>query len=533
MQLWFAKSVNRAANRFLALALLAMVLWMARLLGADIRIGSYFPHWSRLPLQFSLAPGPLIYFYVLKMTRPGYKLQGRDLLHFSPLLPELCIQALEVRDSIKTGAAAYNTLTFQQMSPVLHLAAFISVSTYLFWSFRLIERFYQQMEFNGVSDRYRYELRWLRRLLIGFGLVWLLWIPFTAVDYFYYHRQLSIQAYYPLYLFLAIIMIRIAAKALFYPELAVPVQASPILKLPTPAALKQKGAWLKKAMETNRFYQDAELTLSSLAEKLEMQPHELSRIINTALKKNFNDFINEYRVRDAIVKMQDPAYDRITLLGIAYESGFNSQTTFSRIFKQITGKSPREYKNDLEKNYPTYNLGSLPKFAALISPPEATTVWSHDKLIRNYMFKNYLKIAWRNLVRQRLFSLINISGLAVGLSVCMLIMIYVAHEHSYDRFHKNADRIFKPHGQVKMDGTTFSMDQMSYVSGPIIKQSLPVVADYMRVTRYFTSVLLVSNPSRPGQKFAEDKLLFADAGFFNFFSFKSQLSEQIIYKKGP
>ena len=71
--LWFTKRVNRAANRFLALALLVIVLWMFRVLAIDIRLGAYFPHWSWLPLQFSLALGPLIYFYVLKITRPEYK----------------------------------------------------------------------------------------------------------------------------------------------------------------------------------------------------------------------------------------------------------------------------------------------------------------------------------------------------------------------------------------------------------------------------------------------------------------------------
>jgi len=135
------------------------------------------------------------------------------------------------------------------------------------------------------------------------------------------------------------------------------------------------------------------------------------------------------------------------------------------------------------------------------------------------MIKNYIKIAWRNLIRQRLYSLINISGLAVGLAVCMLIMLYVAHEHSYDRFHKNADRIIKPYGEIKMNGNSFDLDQMSYVSGPMIKQSQPVVEDYMRTLPYFQSVV-ISNPSLSDQKFSEKKLLFADAGFFNFFSFK-------------
>jgi putative ABC transport system permease protein len=101
--------------------------------------------------------------------------------------------------------------------------------------------------------------------------------------------------------------------------------------------------------------------------------HELSRMINVVLKKSFNDFINEYRVAEVIRKMQNPANDHITLLGIALESGFNSQSTFTRIFKQMTGKSPVEYKNDLKKDCPSYNLGSDARFAAVISYHKSTS----------------------------------------------------------------------------------------------------------------------------------------------------------------
>jgi putative ABC transport system permease protein len=172
------------------------------------------------------------------------------------------------------------------------------------------------------------------------------------------------------------------------------------------------------------------------------------------------------------------------------------------------------------------------RLAAIISNQEITPKWSSEKSNRSFMFRNYLKIAWRNLVRQKLFSLINISGLAVGLSVCMLIMIYVAHEHSYDRFHKNADKIFKPKGRVITDGPSSDLNPMTYVSGPILKQSLPVVEDYMRTMNYFGSAVVVSNPKLPERKFTEDKLLFADAGFFNFFSFKllSGQASQVLSK---
>src|SRR5580658_6043394 len=99
--------------------------------------------------------------------------------------------------------------------------------------------------------------------------------------------------------------------------------------------------------------------------------------------------------------MQDRAYDHITLLGIAFESGFNSQTTFNRIFRQMTGKSPLEYKNNLKKEQPSYNLGSHSQFARVILHRDATPGWSHEKINRNYMFKNYFKIAWRNLTRSK------------------------------------------------------------------------------------------------------------------------------------
>jgi putative ABC transport system permease protein len=275
--LWFAQSVNRSANRFLGLALMVIVLWMARILGIDVRLSAYIPHWDWLPLQFSLALGPLVYFYVLKLTRPEYKFHLKDLLHFSPLLLELTDQGLEVR------AAAYHTVLFQQLNLILHVLAFVSVSGYLYLSTRLIECFYRRLKFNG-GDRYRYQWRWLRNLLTGFGGLWLLWIPCVAVDYFYGHHQHGMQAYYPLYLLLAAIFIRIAIVAHLRPAAQMPVNV-PHVSAPHPAELKQKGIWLKNAMKNNLYYQDPELSLSSLAEKLELGPHELSRIINTVLKK--------------------------------------------------------------------------------------------------------------------------------------------------------------------------------------------------------------------------------------------------------
>ncbi|HWK04438.1 MAG TPA: ABC transporter permease [Puia sp.] len=434
--LWFTKTVNRSANRFLALALATMILWMIRILAIDLRLETYLPHWDRLPMQFLLALGPLVYFYVLKITLPQYKFSWRGLLHFSPLLLEQATLALEIRESARTGAATYVTHTFQQLNPVLQLLIFISIITYLHLSDKLIQNFYRRLQ-PVLMDRPLLEFRWLRRLLAATALLWLLWLSCAAVDYFGYRNQLGIHVYYPFYIFFVVINIWTAAAAFLKPQAAVTAQTAAPVKPLIPAELRAKGAWLKRAMEANQYYQDPELSLSSLAEKLSLPPHELSRVINMVFKKGFSDFVNEYRVIEAARKMQDPAYDRITLLGIGFESGFNSKTTFNRIFKQMTGKSPTEYKNHLEKERPSYNLGRQPRPELLILNRAPLQRWVPEKLNSKYMFRNYLKIAWRNLIKNKVYSGINVLGLAAGMAVAMLIGLWIWDEVTYDRSFTN------------------------------------------------------------------------------------------------
>jgi len=435
--LWFTKTVNRSANRFLALALATMILWMIRILAIDLRLETYLPHWDRLPMQFLLALGPLMYFYVLKVTCPQHKFSWNDLMHFSPLLLEQGALALEIGESTRTGVTTYSTKAFQQLNPVLQLLIFISIITYLHKSHKLIQNFYRRLQ-PVLMDRSLLEFRWLRRLLAATALLWFLWIFCAAADYLGYRNQLSAHIYYPFYIFFAVIIIWTAAAAFLKPQAAVMTQtAAPAKPSPALAELRAKGAWLKRSMEANQYYQDPELSLSSLAEKLNLPPHELSRVINTVFKKGFNDFINEYRVIDAARKIQDPAYEHITLLGIAFESGFNSKTTFNRIFKQMTGKSPTEYKNHLKNERPSYNLGRYPRPELLILTREPLQRWVPEKLNSHYMFRNYVKIAWRNLITNKVYSIINVLGLASGMAVAMLIGLWIWDEVTYDKSFTN------------------------------------------------------------------------------------------------
>lgn len=426
------------------------------------------------------------------MTRPDYKLRHKDLLHLSPLLLVLAVYRL---------------------IPVLQPLIFLSVIFYLYRSRALIENFYRRFEFAG-GDRYRLELRWLERLLMVFALLWLLWIPLTATDYFFYHGRLDAHAYYPLYLSLMTAMIWMTATAHTKTTINVQSGIAPALKSLLPAELKQKGSWLKKTVKENGYYLDPDLSLNSLAEKLGMHSHELSRIVNTVLKKSFSDFINEYRVQDVTRKMQDPAYERLTLLGIAFESGFKSRTNFHRTFKQMAGKSPAEYKAALKKEIPYYNTEHLSRPVAVIWRHETVPMWSCEQLNRNHMFKNYLKTAWRNLEKNKVFSFINILGLSIGIAVCMMIFLFIMNEFSFDRFHKDGDRIYRVTRGFKANGKESSVSYLSWPYGPALLNDFR--GEILKAVRVNPNddLLKANNKS-----FHEMHVLDVDSDFFSLFSF--------------
>ena len=107
--------------------------------------------------------------------------------------------------------------------------------------------------------------------------------------------------------------------------------------------LKGQKEHILEFMEREKPYLDPELNLKDLSEKLSMSRAQLSEIVNSGFNKNFNDFINQYRVENVKSMLAANKQQQLSLLGIAYESGFNSKATFNRVFKKLTNSSPSEY----------------------------------------------------------------------------------------------------------------------------------------------------------------------------------------------
>jgi putative ABC transport system permease protein len=128
------------------------------------------------------------------------------------------------------------------------------------------------------------------------------------------------------------------------------------------------------------------------------------------------------------------------------------------------------------------------------------------------MFKNYLKIALRNLSKYRIYSLINIAGLSIGIACCLLILMHITDEASYDKYHKNAERIYRVTYEIDNHGKTTSTAQTPAPLGPALLKEYPDIKDYVRFFRSDVSL-------NRGEKRFFETLYFADESIFDIFTF--------------
>lgn len=129
------------------------------------------------------------------------------------------------------------------------------------------------------------------------------------------------------------------------------------------------------------------------------------------------------------------------------------------------------------------------------------------------MLKNYTKIAFRNLWRNKGYSFINIFGLAVGLASCIIILLYVTHELSYDKHYENSDRIYRVASKVDFSGNYMQFASAPAPMGPTLKQDYPEVEAMVRFRPYGSELI-----RRGEENFKEENIVFADATLFNVFS---------------
>src|SRR4030095_10652901 len=135
------------------------------------------------------------------------------------------------------------------------------------------------------------------------------------------------------------------------------------------------------------------------------------------------------------------------------------------------------------------------------------------------MIKNYFKTAWRNMLRNKTSSFINISGLSIGIACALLIVIFIKNELSYDRFHKDADRIFQVVLNGNMDDQEFWAGNTPPPVGAALTSNIPEIESFTRF--YKPNDIVVRYENNATEKFFTEKnVLAVDSNFLQLFDSK-------------
>ena len=129
------------------------------------------------------------------------------------------------------------------------------------------------------------------------------------------------------------------------------------------------------------------------------------------------------------------------------------------------------------------------------------------------MLQNYIKIAFRNLYRNKIYSFINILGLALGIAVCLIIMLFIYDELSYDRYNEKAERTVRVVFRASINGGKINEANVMPPTAQVLKNDYPEVLEATRLQQHGSSTILYD-----GKKFKENAFALVDSNFFQVFT---------------
>lgn len=301
------------------------------------------------PFSINYLPPVLVWFYVLSLTNSHWKFTRRDLLYLVPTALYLVFRFTIFFQS-EAWKGWFDKEYYRPFAgPLVFATELVWSVLLLYWSIRHYRKYRQWLNEN-FSDTEKLKFDWLRNFLYIFSAILLLGALFdftnsflfrlSYIQYFYFEVVLALSTYY-----LAVAgYLRSKTIDLTFSDISEKTVESrrSLLSDKELDRLKEK---LTAVMRDERPYLEPTITLTDLTRIVGVNSNVLSHAINQGFDKNFNDFINEYRINEVKSKLRDA--DESTLLGIAFDSGFNSKATFNRAFKKFTGVSPKEYQENL------------------------------------------------------------------------------------------------------------------------------------------------------------------------------------------
>jgi AraC-like DNA-binding protein len=311
-------------------------------------------------ISLLLLHGPFLFLYVSALIDHKIRFSRAKLLHFVPfVLFNLYVIIASFNPEFSEGIRLDHVEVDHQAPWLFNFFLLLTVISGPFY-FVLSISLFKKLDidvFNNFSSYEHVDLDWLRKLVYIFGAIWTILMIFATLHHVL-HLFSWVFCTHGLTLSLSAFIILIGYYGLKQKEIFIHFPDRNVEYVTEPKA-KYAGISLsateievyinkiKQFMEAEKPYLDADISLPELANKLEIPSHHLSRVINEQLGTNFFDFINQYRIEEVKARINNPEFDKLSLLGIAFDSGFNTKSAFNRVFKKMTGLTPSEYRRQI------------------------------------------------------------------------------------------------------------------------------------------------------------------------------------------
>ena len=285
--------------------------------------------------------GPLSYFYLKSLLYEHNSFKGRDWLHAVPL----AIYFIYFFHRLLFPAHFEASIFYTRLDLVfffLELLAIVQNIVYAYWGYNIVRDYETGMakEFSLLP-----QIRYIKIFLVVVSVILLLWSFGFFSKTFFGYQTTTIISYNLTWILISCLTFLLAYFSYF---------DSDLLSVPQKQVKYEQGYFsdeyyleLKAALEAvmveNKPYLNPQLTLSELADQMDKNPRDLSRVINEHFGQNFYEFVNKYRVDHFKSLLAANKHKDFTLLSLAYESGFNSKATFNAVFKKLTSSTPSQY----------------------------------------------------------------------------------------------------------------------------------------------------------------------------------------------
>ncbi len=313
--------------------------------------------------------GPMLLLYTKWITTEKPKFNLRYLWHFAPFFIFLIASLVYIDERVMDGTHGYLVIDrFVSFRIVYGITFFISITAYSVATFVEIHRHQKRLKQLVSFSSEEITLKWLLGLSITFYTGYVIMFIFGGIDILV--GFMPFDPYELSFISLTLLTFLFGVFGFHQPSIFEEVvwykSHEELLDLDAdlesdvePDLIKYKRSGLRqedvadlvtkirKYMVIKKPYLDRELTIYNLSDQLRISRHTLSEVINEHMGMNFYNLVNEYRVKEVKQRMKNEDYRQLTILAIAYDSGFNSKSSFNTIFKEKTGQTPSQYLAEL------------------------------------------------------------------------------------------------------------------------------------------------------------------------------------------